>query len=197
MSFVIYDTEYIAEKGLLEEGFTGWKNREIIQIAALKVTNTLEVADKLNLYVKPLKNAHISNYFSALTGITDETLSSQGLNFPEAYEKFHKFAGRLPCYSHCWTTDENNTGDGEVINETMSYYGLSDANPPDYRNIGPWFRKQYALRHINIKKQASGEIASLLGLEDKLRKLNLQPHNSFYDVYSILTGLRYLEFRPD
>ena len=44
MSFVLFDTEYIADKGFLEDGFDGWKNREVIQIAALKIDEKLEVS---------------------------------------------------------------------------------------------------------------------------------------------------------
>ena len=192
MSFVIFDTEYIADKGLLEEGFDGWKNLEIIQIAALKIDEKLEVIDSLNLYIKPIKHQHISAYFSDLTGITDEIILQKGISFPEAYQRFRTFVQDDVCYSHGWGSDDD--ADGVVMRQTMSYYDLNDINPPKYKNIAPWFEQQYKLHHLDIKKQSSGQVASLLGMGDELIRLNLQPHNAFYDVYSLLIGLRYFDF---
>lgn len=42
MPFILFDTEYIADRGFLEEGFNGWQNREIIQIGALKISDDLQ-----------------------------------------------------------------------------------------------------------------------------------------------------------
>lgn len=195
MNFVIFDTEYVADKGLFEEGFEGWKNREIIQIAALKVNDSLEVVDSLNLYVKPTKHKNISPYFSQLTGITDDIINQQGIDFPQAYEEFKSFVMNCDCYSHAWSFNDINDGDGEVLRETMSYYGINNDNPPSYHNIAYWFREQYQKKHINISKQSSGEIAQLLGQEKELERLNLNPHNALYDVYSILIGLKCLGFK--
>ena len=189
MSFVLFDTEYIADKGFLEDGFDGWKNREVIQIAALKIDEKLEVSETFNVYVKPLKHEHISPYFSDLTGITDKTTQQQGGDFPTAYKLFLQFVQNDVCYSHGWGADDD--ADGVVMRETLSYYDLKNVQQLKYKNIAPWFKKQYIKNNINITKQASGEIAHLLGKEDVLKKLNLQPHNALYDVYSLLVGIRY------
>ena len=79
MSFVIYDTEYIADKGLKEEGFCGWQNREIIQIAALKIDDNLEVIDRINFYIIPRLHAEIPKYFVDLTGIKNECIKDEGI----------------------------------------------------------------------------------------------------------------------
>ena len=194
MSFIIFDTEYIAEKGLLEKGFDGWKNREIIQIAALKVDESLEVEEKFNVYIKPVRNKEISEYFSNLTGIDNEKIAKEGIDFVSAYKAFRKFVEDKDCYSHGWGDENNNDADGEVVREMLAYYGVIDNNPPKYKNIAFWFREKYLEKNINITSQSSGEIAKLLGQDDKLEKLNLSPHNAFYDVYSILVGLRFLKF---
>lgn len=200
MSFVIFDTEYVADKGWLEEGFNGWKNREIIQIAALKIDSDLNVIDSLNLYIKPVKNKRISEYFTNLTGITNELMAEVGDDFPSAYKKFKAFVENCICYSHGWSfynDDESKESDGCVMKETMSYYDITDNNLPNYQNIAFWFKEQYLKNNINITKQAPGEIASLLGVEHELRELKLSPHNALYDVYSILAGLKYLGFQSE
>ena len=192
--FVIFDTEYIADKGKHEEGFDGWKNREITQIAAIKVDDHLNVVDELNIYLRLKLHSHIGKYFVELTGITDEKLSKEGIDFPKAYELFRAFVGDLNCYSHGWTASMSVLGDGEIMFEMMRLYDLKDDNPPKYKNIAPWFCEAYQRRGIDIKKQNSGAIARLLGKEAELEKLGLAEHNAFYDVYSILTGLRFLQF---
>ena len=192
MSFVIFDTEYIADKGMKEEGFCGWQNREVIQIAAIKVDDDLNVIDKLNLFVRPKLHANIPMYFVKLTGISDELMLNEGIAFEKAYVLFKEFVGELDCYSHGWSFEKDNDSDGEVMREMLKIYGIKDMAQPSYKNIAFWFRDKYEQKNINIKKQASGEIAKLLGLEENMKKIGLQPHNAFYDVYSILEGLKFL-----
>ena len=194
MSFVIFDTEYIADKGMMEEGFCGWQNREVIQIAALKIDDNLEVIDKLNLYIKPRLHNIIPQYFVDLTGISDEIMSKEGVAFESAYKLFKYFVGKDICYSHGWNFNQDNDADGEVMREMLSVYGMTDANQPYYQNIAYWFRDKYKEKGINVEKQSSGEIATILGKEDELKELCLQIHNAFYDVYSILLGLKVLGF---
>lgn len=68
---------------------------------------------------------------------------------------------------------------------------------PCYKNIAPWFKARYEEEKIDIKSQASGEIAQLLGQEKALTSLGLGKHNALYDVYSILCELRILGFSDD
>ncbi len=194
MSFVIFDTEYIADKGMKEEGFCGWQNREVIQIAALKVNNKLDVVDKLNLYVKPKLHNEIPQYFVDLTGIDDEIMRKEGVAFGEAYNVFKDFVGKDICYSHGWSFNQYNDADGEVMREMLTTYNMTDENQPNYQNIAYWFRDKYKAKGINVETQSSGEIATILGKDNELKQLCLQIHNAFYDVYSILIGLRELEF---
>ena len=192
MAFVIFDTEYIADKGMKEEGFCGWQNREVIQIAAIKVDDDLNVIGKLNFFIRPKLHAKIPKYFVELTGITDNIMKNEGIDFEYAYAEFKKFVGNDVCYSHGWSFEKNNDSDGEVMREMLEIYNLRDDEQPCYKNIAFWFRDRYEQKNINIKKQASGEIAKLLGLEENMKKIGLQPHNAFFDVYSILEGLKFL-----
>ena len=195
MTFVIFDTEYIADKGMKEEGFCGWLNREIIQIAALKIDDKLEIIDKFNFYIKPKLHKKIPQYFVDLTGINDALIAKEGISFDEAYKLFKKFVGDNICYSHSWNFDGNNDADGEVMREMLNIYAIDDNSQPKYQNIAYWFRDKYKEVGIKVEKQSSGEIAMILGKEDDLKDLCLQVHNAFYDVYSILIGLRVLKFK--
>ena len=191
MSFVIFDTEFIADKGLYEEGFDGWKNREIIQLAAVKVDENLNVIDELNVYVKPFIHKEISPYFVKITGITNEKISQCAISFPEAYKIFKNFAENQICYSHNWDFTTVNDADGQVFRECLKIHNIDDNVSLNYQNIAPWFKDKYIENNIKINKQASGEIAKLLGRDENILSLGLDAHNALYDVYSILEGLRY------
>ena len=195
MSFVIFDTEYIADKGMKEEGFCGWQNREIIQIAEIKLDNDLKLIDRINLYIIPCLHKKIPQYFVDLTGINDEQMKKEGITFDKAYQVFRDFVGNDVCYSHAWDFTKDNDADGLVMREMLDIYGIIDNNQPDYKNIAYWFRDKYNEKGIKVENQSSGEIASILGKEDELKELYLQVHNAFYDVYSILIGLKTLEFQ--
>lgn len=194
MTFVIFDTEYIADKGMKEEGFCGWQNREVIQIAALKVDNNLQVVDKLNIYITPKLHKKIPQYFVDLTGIDDEIMLKNGMNFEDAYKVFKSFVDEDVCYSHGWNFDKENDSDGVVMREMLKIYNVIDEKQPDYKNIAYWFRDKYIEKGIKVEMQSSGEIATILGEEDELKQLCLQVHNAYYDVCSILIGLRKLGF---
>lgn len=194
MSFVIFDTEYTSWKGCLENGRADWQKEEIVQIAALKIKGeTLEVIAEFNCYVKPKINPVLSDYFIDLTGITNEKLVAEGVSFEQAYEAFKQFAGDDICYSHGWSVNMDSIADGKIMAKNLEFNQLTDNLPPDYENIAPWFKEQYAEKKINITKQCSGEIAKLLGVDDELRSLGLDSHNALYDVYSILSGIRFLK----
>ncbi len=190
MSFVIFDTEYIADKGLKEEGFCGWQNRELIQMAALKIDNNMEIIDKINLYVTPSLHTEIPKYFVELMGINNEDIKNNGISFTEAYIKFKNFVDDKICYSHSWDDED----DAVVMKEMLSIYRIEDDKQPVYRNIASWFKKKYRENNINVVKQSSGEIATILGCQKELETLGLQKHNALYDVYSILIGLKLLGF---
>lgn len=49
------------------------------------------------------------------------------------------------------------------MNINLALNNMTDNHPPHYINIAPGLKKTYALNNIHIKRQASGEIARLLG----------------------------------
>lgn len=193
--FVIFDTEYASWDGFLTAPEAEKKKAEIVQIAALKVeAGSFIVIEELNLYVKPRFEPKLTDYFVKLTGLTDELLAHEGNSFDMAYEKFKRFAGTLPCYSHNWLDMEDRISDGKIMGYNLELWHIIDTNEPDYRNIAPWFKQQYEKKEIAIARQSSGEIAKLLGCTDNL-PAGLDTHNALYDVYSILAGLKKLKFR--
>lgn len=191
MSFVIFDTEYTSWKGCQENGWQGSQKKEIVQIAAIKVSNKLEVLDSFNVLCKPSINPVLSDYFINLTHITNEQVAKYGKPFEEAYGNFENFVASNICYSHGWGAEYSSQSDGAVIDENLKLYNLTARKKIKYRNIAPIFKHLYVENKINVKSQSSGQIAEILGLVGNMEKLQLNLHNALYDVYSIIEGLKY------
>ncbi len=193
--FVIFDTEYASWDGFLTDTPENKKKAEIVQIAALKVNaDDLSVAEEFNVFVKPYFRPKLTDYFINLTKITDEKLAAEGIGYLEAYEKFKAFVGDCICFSHAWNEPAKSLSDGRVMQDNLELWGKKDAHHPDFRNLAPWFKREYARRNLNVTNQCSGEVARLLGAAEELSSLNLDVHNALYDVYSLLIGLRKLGF---
>ncbi len=191
MPLIIFDTEYTSWKGCQEKGWVGNQKREIVQISALKVSSDLDVISEFNLVCKPVINPVLSDYFVDLTHITQAQIENHGVKFAEAYEKFETFVADCVCYSHGWGKDYFNASDGAILEENLKLYNVLKHKNIVYRNIAPIFKQLYTTNGINVESQASGQIVEILKLKQNLKKINLAPHNSLYDVYSILEGLKY------
>jgi len=195
MAFVIFDTEYTSWKGCQEHGWLGRQKKEIVQIAALKVSEDFRVLATFNQLCQPVFNPILSDYFMNLTHITNEDIKRQGVPFAEVYMKFCDFVQNKVCFSHAWGSDFFHPSDGAVIDENLNLCSIKKADHIVYRNIGAVFSDLYHKKNINITSQTAGQIAQLLHVDYQLKKLGIKPHNALYDVYSILEGLRY--FRND
>lgn len=191
MSFVIFDTEYTSWKGCQEHGWHGNQKKEIVQIAALKVSDDLEVLTEFNRLCQPYFNPTLSDYFVNLTHITNENIQKEGVSFAKAFADFKEFVGQDICFSHGWGTDYYHKSDGAILDENLALYQISEPNDLVYYNVAAVFKELYQKNNIDIKSQASGDIVSLLGIEGELSNLHLKPHDALYDVYSILAGLRH------
>ena len=73
---VIFDLEYTAWEGSLGRDWSlEDEHREIVQIGAVRLeADTLDELDALECLVRPVMNPVLSDYFAALTGITNADL---------------------------------------------------------------------------------------------------------------------------
>jgi len=193
MSFVIFDTEYTTWKGCNENGWHGNQKKEIVQIAALKVSDNLEVIDTFNILCRPVVNPVLSDYFINLTGITNEEVSAEGVSFAEAYARFTEFTGDNTCFSHGWGGDYLSKSDGSVMEENLKINNITPEKMLKYRNIAAVFKELYQKHGTDVKTQSSGQIVKILNIQDKLSSLGLDEHNALFDVYSILEGLKFFK----
>lgn len=195
MAFVIFDTEYTSWCGCQEHGWHGRQKREIVQIAAIKVSNDLRVLDTFNILCKPVINPTLSEYFENLTGITNQKIQRKGISFEKAYKKFKKFAGDVPCLSHGYGGKWDDYCDGEIILENLKLYKIQDSKNLNYHNISAWLIPEYKKIRLHEHPKNSGKIAKTLKMDSKIKDMGIDEHNALYDSYSILMGLRF--FRKD
>lgn len=175
---VVFDTEYTAWEGSQERNWSGPNEyREIVQIGAMLVNaETLAGEDTFLVLAKPVKNPTLSEYFIHLTGITQQAVDRNGLDFPEAVRSFAAWVGGRKLY--CFGSD------GEVFRENCELCGIEF----------PFDRGQFAdvraifQRHgIPADEYQSGTIIRAFGKEPSRRG-----HDALNDARTIVDGLREL-----
>jgi len=195
MSFVIFDTEYTSWAGCQENWWKGNQKKEIVQISAVKLSDNLNVIGEFNVLCKPTINPILSDYFVELTHISNEQIVDMGISFSEWYKEFESFVENNICYSHKWWSDYFDESDGAILKENLLLNNMAEDKKIIYRNIAPIFAKLYEKNNIKVQTQTSGQVVQILGIEKNMEHLNLDIHNAFYDVYSVVEGLKY--FLPE
>jgi inhibitor of KinA sporulation pathway (predicted exonuclease) len=180
---VLFDLEFTAWEGSLAGGWSRpgeW--REVIQIGAVRLGPGPELAEQASFscLVRPQRNPQLSDYITALTGITQHAVDAHGLAFPEALARFDVFIGDSDLPVCC------NGGDDEVLADNAGWHGV----PPS----------RHMARMIDIRRH----LARLLGTGDRLffsthvaelaggAAPTDQRHDALADARTIAAGLRLL-----
>ena len=182
-SFVLYDTEFTTWAGALERRWSGPNEfREVVQIGAMRIdAATLQPLASFDVLVKPVKNPHVSDYFTCLTGITQAQIDADGLDFTTALARFRDFIGKDQAAAY--------GNDAGVIRENMGWHDLP-CSEADFntRDIGPWFMEHGA--PYGVKKGVnSGALARTVGAPISH---TVAEHNALEDVRSILAAYGFL-----
>jgi inhibitor of KinA sporulation pathway (predicted exonuclease) len=179
---VFYDTEFTTWEGAMERDWNGPNEyRELVQIGAVRFDlDTLEELGEFLVLVQPKKNPVLSDFFVTLTGITNEEVAAEGMDFPAAYGKFQTFLGGAPNACFGW--------DARVMRENLGFNGMPDSESDfDSFNICPWFKEAGAPFGIKGKIN-SGKLAATLGAPMQ----SIQEHNALHDARSIAAAYRFL-----
>jgi len=175
---VFYDTEFTSWEGAMASDWgEEWQYRELVQIGAMRfdVENFVEI-DRFDIFIQPVKNPILSDYFSKLTHITNAQLKEHGQSFEAAYQKFVAYIGQDPIYSY--------GGDHLIVQENCTLYGFEQwAKEFKGLDIRPWFGQQ----GIDINTVNSGALAKTLGVD-----LDMHEHNALDDVKSIWAAFEFL-----
>ncbi len=175
---VVYDTEYTAWEGSQERGWTGpGEYREIVQIGAVKVrTDDFQVLDEFLLFVKPVKNPALSEYFMQLTGITQAKVDEKGISLALAIQKFAVWGGEGPYLAY--------GRDAERLEDNAKFLGISF----------PFQKSQL----VNVREvfKACGVPADDYMSSTILRAFGREPilaaHNGLDDAKNVVEALREL-----
>lgn len=192
---IIFDLEFTTWDGAMQRDWLGQtpdgtdEYREITQIGAIKVDwPSGTVVDTFDQLVKPSVNPHVSDYFTNLTGITQEDIDQRGVDFFTALKNFEAFVGDDgPLYSY--GNDIAVIGENIVINRSHSTkIAIGGYN---FAAVGI----NYFINHAaaDTRRVNSGGLAKHFGLAHLIP--SGAEHNALYDCYSILVALQHLRER--
>ena len=176
---IVFDTEYTTWQGAQERNWSGENEyREIVQVGAVKVeTDNFKELDSFSVFVKPKINPELSAFFTELTGITQEEVDKEGIDFKTAIEQFSRWSGDLSLYS--WKG-----GDDDVLMENCRLLGITfPFEGSRFGTIGKVFQEN----GVSIENYMSSTIIEAFG-----KKTTHRGHNALNDARTIVDGLKEL-----
>ena len=93
---------------------------EIIQIGAVRITETQQVADEFQVLIKPKYYRRLNRRVSKLTGIKEAQLREEGVPMTEAMERFRAWCGEDATFL-TWGFD-----DITILRENLRLYGMDE-----------------------------------------------------------------------
>ena len=175
---IIFDLEFTAWEGSLARQWLGpGEFKEVVQIGAVRLRiDDLILVESFDCTVRPRINSRLSDYFERLTGISNDRVTAEGVDFEKAYRRFMHFAGRDPIASF--------GRDDWVLEENLRLYGLKEApSLPPFLNLRDWFDGQ----GFDTSRLHSCDIGPLLGVPFEGRQ-----HDALCDSRSIAAGMAVL-----
>ena len=174
----IIDVEYTSWEGAMQRNWSGAnEHREAVQIYICGLSEDFEVVWNKEYFTRPILNPLLSNYFTLLTGITQERVDALGVSLQSILLSLQELTSYGPIFS--WGDgDEGSLRDSCKIQE-LEY----DAFLPSIHDIRPIFQHC----GIDTSKYQSGTLFKAVGLS-----MNGKQHDSQHDVKSMIESLRVL-----
>jgi len=172
---VIFDLEFTSWEGSVARNWSyPGEKKEVVQIGAVKLdAQNLKILDRFEILIRPRYNATPSEYFTCLTGITNDALAARAVDFVTAFRSFREFAGD----AQLWAFGR----DDLVLIENLKFYGWeSDCEIQAYRNVIPWFAEQ----GINLAGKHACDVAEEVGVEFEGHK-----HDALADAHGVASGI--------
>src|SRR5688572_17989659 len=154
--------------------------REVVQIGAVKLdANSFARLDEFKLLVRPRINYQLSAYFQKLTGISQEAVMRDGIDFADAYRLFLDFAGEGPIAAF--------GRDDRALTDNLRLYGVTDGAPlPVFYDLRGWF----AAQGLDPRGMLSCDVAPALGVP-----FVGQAHNALDDARNLAAGMAVMAAR--
>lgn len=174
---VVYDLEFTAwQTSMARRWMAPGEYKEVIQIGAVKVDAGFNPLETLNILIKPRLNSELSDFIQALTGITNEAVQEEGVDFRDGFCRFAGFAGALPIISF--------GRDDLVLLDNIQLYGLKDLPPmPDPIDIRGWLMEN----GIEVRGLHACDVGPAAGVP-----FEGQTHDGLCDALSVAAGIKAL-----
>lgn len=172
---VVFDLEFTAWPGSMASRWTrDGEHTEVVQIGAVKLdAASLKVTDEFQCLVRPRINPRLSQYLIDLTGITNEMIDAQAVDFITAYRSFLDFVGPSPIWAF--------GRDDLIFADNLKLYAWDGLPVPSYANAIPWF----AENGIDLRGKHACDVAEASGAVFEGRK-----HDALSDARGVAAGIR-------
>jgi inhibitor of KinA sporulation pathway (predicted exonuclease) len=179
---VVFDTEFTAWEGSWENGWSRpGEHREIIEIGAI-LCDGPELRDvaRFSILLKPVINPILSDYIQNLTGITNERMAREGVDFVQGTDRFLDFiatADRVLSFGN----------DNDILAANFRLHGLL---PPvvleRFQDVSPAICEAAGI----TGRVSSCDLPRRIG-----SPLAAKPHTAIGDACAVLHALRVLRLR--
>lgn len=177
MDLVIWDSEFTAWEGSMARGWSGpGEHRELVQIGAVRLRLPgLAEQGAFEALIRPRINPLLSDYFVALTGITNARLAGEGDDLLAVWPRFRAFCGDAP--SFCYGRDD------KVAAANFRLYGVAEPPVPPSEDLGPWLMAA----GLDVRGLHACDLAQAAGLASPGRA-----HDALADARAIAAAMRAL-----
>lgn len=170
---VYVDLEYIYPGMTADSGRpTAQDLRQVVQIGAILFDmDKGEEEASFNVLTRPAHDKRLPPFFVELTGITQEDVDRDGIDFPRGFQRFVEFCGDHPI----WTFDK----DREVLEQNCGYFNM-DFPLSDFVRV----KAKLPEWGIDPDKYSSGTLYKAAGIDMKGHV-----HNALHDVRSMARAI--------
>lgn len=176
---VIFDVEFTAWEGSQQRNWAEpWEYREVIHIGAVQLEpfgDSFAMGAEFDVLVRPRVNRELSDYITALTGITNAMIGERGVAFPQAMGLLSRFV-KPDAMMLC------NGLDGMILRENCTINHIPYPFPPT--KIGNVRSLLANALGISQDEAVSSELLVRLGLEPLACK-----HSGVWDAKSVASSL--------
>ena len=175
---IVFDTEFTAWAGSMERKWQGpGEFREIVQIGAVCIdAKSFAERASFQVLIRPVLNPVLSDYFVALTRITNERVAEEGLDFEAGIAKFADFIGKRAMF--CYGRDDLIIArNSERLGKAMCWPHTNATNLRDWlTDVG-----------VKLSGVSSGQLAKHVGSVSQG-----MIHDALVDARSLAEAVRYL-----
>lgn len=183
MEYIVFDLEW--NQGVFKDNKEKIEMRvmnfEIIEIAAVKLSDSLEIIDRFERVIKPSINKKLHPVIKDITGFTDDELK-KGVPFVDGVKEFLEWCGKD--YIFCsWSTQ-----DLKELQMNMLFYGITlvDRPPLYYYDVQKLF--SYACENGDDRRSLKYAV-DFLELEE-----DIPFHRAYGDAYFTAKVMQNIDF---